>query len=264
MDLGLRDKIALVTGGSRGIGRAIALHFAAEGAHVAICARGQEGLEETLAELRAAGVRAFGQAADVTRRDEVEGFIAASAAALGGVDMLINNVGGASGRGLMESTDEEWLGTFDLNLFHAIRASRAVVPYMRQRGGGSIVTISSISGYKPLPSSQYGTAKAAEIFWSGAAAMELGPSNIRVNTVCPGSILFPGGGWARYQERDAEGFHKFQSEEFPLGRLGTPEEVARVVVFVASPAGSWINGGMVPVDGGQQQPAVYRKGPHWQ
>ena len=164
----------------------------------------------------------------------------------------------------MESTDEEWCGTFDLNLFHAIRASRAAVPYMRIRGGGSIVTISSISGYKPLASSQYGCAKAAEIFLSGAVAMELGPSNIRVNTVCPGSILFPGGGWARYQERDADGFRQFQTEEFPLGRLGSPEEVARVVVFVASPAGSWINGGMIPVDGGQQQPAVYRKGPHWQ
>src|SRR5205807_1814740 len=163
---------------------------------------------------------------------------------LGGIDILINNVGGSSGRGLMDSTDEEWIGTLDLNLFHAIRASRAAVPYMRQHGGGSIVTISSISGYKPLPDSQYGTAKAAEIFLSGSVALELGPSNIRVNTVCPGSILFPGGGWAGYQERDPEEFRRFETEEFPFGRLGTAEEVARVVVFVASPAGSWINGGM--------------------
>ena len=264
MDLGLRDKVAVVTGGSRGIGRAIAMQFAAEGAKVAVCARGQEGLNDALAALHATGAGTFGQAADVMRREEIERFIEASAAALGGIDILINNVGGSSGRGLMDSTDEEWLGTFDMNLFHAIRASRAAVPFMRKRGGGSIVTIASISGYKPLPASQYGTAKAAEIFLSGSVALELGPSNIRVNTVCPGSILFPGGGWAGYQERDAAGFRQFETEEFPFGRLGTAEEVARVVVFVASPAGSWINGGMIPVDGGQQQPAVYRKGPHWQ
>lgn len=267
MDLGLQGKVVVITGGSYGIGRAIAREAAAEGAHVAICARGQEGVDDVLTELhelQATGARAFGYVADVTRGDEVDHFIEASATALGGVDILINNVGGSSGKGLLESTDAEWFGTFDVNLFHAIRTSRAVVPYMQQRGEGSIVTISSISGYKPLPSSQYGCAKAAEIFFSSAVAMELGPHNIRVNTVCPGSILIPGGGWARYQERDAEGFRKFETEEFPLGRLGMPEEVARVVVFVASPAGSWINGGMVPVDGGQQQPAVYRKGPVWQ
>jgi len=263
MDLGLRGKTAVVTGGSRGIGRAIALQLAAEGANVAVCARGRQGIDEVLTELRAIGIQAFGQVADVLRRDAVERFIDDAARTLGGIDILINNVGGSSGRGLMDSTDEEWFATFDVNLFHAIRASRAVVPHMRARGGGAIVTISSISGYKPLPSSQYGSAKAAEIFLSGAVALELGPSNIRVNTVCPGSILFPGGGWAGFRERDADGFRRFQTEEFPLGRLGSPEEVARVVAFVASPAGSWINGGMVPVDGGQQQPAVYQKGPVW-
>jgi 3-oxoacyl-[acyl-carrier protein] reductase len=135
---------------------------------------------------------------------------------------------------------------------------------MKQRGGGSIVTISSISGYKPAPSIQYGSAKAAEIFLSSALALELGPARIRVNTVCPGSILFPGGGWERFQQRDPESFQKFQTEEFPPGRLGTPEEVARVVTFVASPAGSWINGAMIPVDGAQQQPAAFQRGPIWQ
>jgi 3-oxoacyl-[acyl-carrier protein] reductase len=263
VDLGLKGKVAVITGGSQGIGRAIALEFAAEGAHVAICARRQEGVDAILAEIRATGVRAFAGVADVTKREDVERFVDASASALGGIDILINNVGGASGKGLMESTDEEWFGTFDINLFHAIRTSRAAVPYMRKRGGGSIVTISSISGYKALPSSQYGSAKAAEIYMSSAVALELAPSNIRVNTVCPGSILFPGGGWARFQERDAAGFQRFATEEFPAGRLGTVEEVARVVVFVASPAGGWINGGMIPVDGGQHEPAVFRKGPDW-
>ncbi|MDB5074884.1 MAG: 3-oxoacyl-(acyl-carrier-protein) reductase [Chloroflexi bacterium] len=263
MDLGLKGKIAVVTGASQGIGRSIALQLAAEGADIAVCARGQQGIDDVLKELQAFGVRAFGQVADVLQRDEVESFINAAASALGGIDILINNVGGSSGRGLMESTDDEWFGTFDVNVFQSVRASRAAVPHMKARGGGSIVIISSISGYKPLPSSQYGAAKAAEIFLSGSIALELAPSNIRVNTVCPGSILFPGGGWAGFQERDAAGFGRFETEEFPLGRLGTPEEVARVVAFVASPAGSWINGGMVPVDGGQQAPAVYQKGPVW-
>ncbi len=264
MDLGLAGKVAVVTGGSRGIGRATALTFAAEGAAVAICARGSETLEATLAEIRALGVDAHGMAVDVTKRDEVEAFIDGSADALGGIDVLVNNVGGSVGKGLMGSTDEEWVETFDLNLFHAVRTSRAAVPHMRRRRSGAIVIISSISGLKPAPGSQYGAAKAAEVFVSGALAMELGPDNIRVNTVSPGSILFPGGGWARRQHEDPAGFGKFAVEEYPLGRLGTAEEVARAVVFVASPAGSWINGTNIAVDGAQQQPGMFEKGPVWQ
>ena len=263
MDLGLQGKVVVITGGSRGIGRAIALTCAAEGAHIALCARSKEGIDATVAEIQAQGVHAFGQVSDVTQAETVEHFIHATVEALGSIDILINNVGGSKGKGLLDSTDEEWRATFDLNIFHAVRVSRAVVPYMQKLGGGSIVIISSISGYKPSPSIQYGTAKAAEIFLSSALALELAPAHIRVNTVCPGSVLFPGGGWARLQERDPDGFQKFQTEEFPLGRLGTPEEIARVVAFVASPAGSWINGAMLPVDGGQQQPSVFQKGPIW-
>lgn len=263
MDLGLQTKVVVITGGSRGIGRAIALACAAEGAHIALCARNQEGIDTTLAEIRTHGVQAFGYAADVAQAADLERFLHASAEALGGIDILVNNVGGSKGKGLMGSTDEEWIGTFDLNLFHAVRASRAVIPYMQQRGGGSIIIISSISGYKPSPSIQYGSAKAAEIFLSSALALELGPTHIRVNTVCPGSVLFPGGGWAHMQQRDPERFRAFQTEEFPLGRLGTPEEIARVVAFVASPAGSWINGAMIPVDGAQQQPSAFPRGPLW-
>lgn len=257
MDLELQGKVVVITGGSRGIGRAIAKAAAAEGAHIALCARGQEDIDATLAELRKQGVQVFGQVADVTTRDAIERFVHDSADALGGIDILINNVGGSKGKGLIGSTDEEWRGTFDLNLFHAVRVSRAVIPYMQQRGGGSIVIISSISGYKPSPSLQYGSAKAAEIFLSNALALELGPLHIRVNTVCPGSVLFPGGGWMRYQQRDPEGFERFQTEQFPLGRLATPEEIARVVTFIASPAGSWINGAMIPVDGAQQRPSAF-------
>jgi 3-oxoacyl-[acyl-carrier protein] reductase len=263
MDLGLQGKGVVITGGSRGIGRAIALVCAAEGANIALCARGQEGIDATVAEVQAQGIRAFGLVADVTQAESVEHFIHASAEAIGNIDIAVLNVGGATGKGLMGSSDDEWLGTFDMNIFHAVRATRAVVPYMQERGEGSIVIISSISGHKPSLSIQYGTAKAAEIFLSQALALELAPARIRVNTICPGSVLFPGGGWARYQARDPEGFQKFQTEEFPLGRLGTPEEIARVVAFVASPAGSWINGAMLPVDGAQQQPSTFQRGPIW-
>lgn len=263
MDLGLQGKVVLVTGGSRGIGRAIAVQCAAEGAYVAICARTEAGLTDGLDLLRSYGTQVFGCVADVTRSDEVTRFLQTSAEALGGIDILIDNVGGSEGKGLIGSSDEEWSRTFDLNVFHAVRMSRAVVPYMQERGGGSIVIISSISGYKPSPSVQYGSAKAAEIFLSSALALELGPLQIRINTVCPGSTLFPGGGWERYQQRHPEQFEQFQREEFPLGRLATPEEVARVVTFVASPAGGWINGAMIPVDGGQQHPSVFQRGPIW-
>lgn len=257
MDLGLSGKVVVVTGASRGIGRATALLFAQEGADLAICARGQEDLDAASAQMQKAGVRVYAQPVDVTAPEEIGRFIDGAAAALGRIDVLINNVGGSKGSGVLNSTDDEWIGTFDLNLFHSVRASRAAIPHMQRQGGGSIVTISSISGYKAAPTSQYGSAKAAEIFLSGAMAIELGPSNIRANTVCPGSILFPGGGWAGFQARDPEGFGKFEREEFVFGRLGTAEEVARVVVFVASPAGGWINGAMVPVDGGQQRPGVF-------
>ena len=263
MDLGLQGKGVVITGGSRGIGRAIALVCAAEGANVALCARSQEGIDLTVAEVQAQGVRAFGLVADVTQAESVEHFVHASAEAIGNIDILVNNVGGSKGKRLMGSSDDEWMGTFDINVFHAVRVSRAVVPYMQKRGEGSIVIISSISGHKPSPSIQYGAAKAAEIFLSHALALELAPARIRVNTLCPGSVLFPGGGWAGYQERDPEGFRKFQTEEFPLGRFGTPEEIARAVAFVASPAGSWINGAMIPVDGAQQQPSTFQRGPVW-
>jgi 3-oxoacyl-[acyl-carrier protein] reductase len=203
------------------------------------------------------GVKAYGMAGDVTRQEDVERYVAESAQELGGIDVLVNNVGGSAGGGLLEASDEDWQRTFDLNLYHAVRTTRAAVPHMRERGGGSVVIISSISGWKPAPRAQYGCAKAAEMFLAGALALELAEDNIRVNTVCPGSILFPGGGWERFQERNPEAFQAFESREFPAGRLGTPEEIANVVVFLASDRASWINGASVPVDGAQERPSAF-------
>lgn len=261
MELGLRGKVALVTGGSRGIGRATALRLAAEGCQVAVCARSADGLEGMVAELRQVGEQAgvYGVIADVTAPGEVERFIDQSAEALGGVDLLVANVGGMSGRGFLATTPEDWLRTFELNLFHAVRAIRAAAPYMIERGGGSAVTIASISGWKSGPRAQYGTAKAAEIFLAGSLAWELAPHHIRVNTVSPGSTIFPGGGWERYRESQPEVFAEFERQEFPWGRLGTPEEIADVVIFVLSERASWINGANIPVDGGQGRPDVFAK-----
>lgn len=257
MDLGLRDKVALVTGGGAGIGLATARQLAREGCHIAICGRTAERLEAALAELRKTGVRAHGVTADVTAPGEVERFVDESAAALGGVDFLVPNVGGSVGGGLLESTPEDWMRTFELNVFHAVRAIRAAVPHMERRGGGSVVVIASISGWKPSPWAQYGAAKAAEIFLSGALALELAPQRIRVNTVSPGSIMEPGGSWDRYRAENPETFAEFERREFPLGRLGTTDEVASVVAFVLSERARWINGANIPVDGAQGRPEAF-------
>ena len=258
MDLKMSGKIALVTGGSRGIGRATALRFAEEGCKIGICARGQEGLDRALDEIRALGAETFGLAVDVAQPGEPERFVRAAAEALGGVDILVDNVGGSAGGGLAESTDADWQRTFDLNLLHAVRATRAALPHIRARGGGSVVIISSISGWKPAPKgAQYGCAKAAEMFLAGALAMELAPDHIRVNAVCPGSLYFPGGGWERFKTENPDAFRTFENREFPAGRLGTPEEVADVVVFLSSARANWINGASVPVDGAQGRPSAF-------
>ena len=257
MDLGLSGKVAVVTGGSRGIGRAIALRLAAEGAHVAICGRTPETLNETLRELHRLGVEAHAVVADVVKAGEVERFVDESAAALGGLDLAAANVGGTSGGKLLASSPEDWVKTFDLNLFHAVRTIRASVPHMQRRGGGSAVSISSISGWKPAPRAQYGAAKAGEIFLAGALAWELAPHRIRVNTVSPGSIMFSGGGWDRFRNIQPDGFAEFERREFPWGRLGTPEEVADVVAFVLSERATWVNGANIAVDGAQGRPSAF-------
>jgi 3-oxoacyl-[acyl-carrier protein] reductase len=222
-----------------------------------ICGRSTDTLEATLAELGHTGVRAHGVVADVTAAGEVERFVDEAAAALGGVDLVVANVGGSSGRGLLASTPEDWLRTFDLNLFHAVRTIRAAVPHMQARGGGSAVSIASISGWKPAPTAQYGAAKAGEIFLASALAWDLAPHRIRVNTVSPGSIMFPGGGWERFRAQQPERFAEFERREFPWGRLGTPEEVADVVVFVLSERATWINGANIAVDGAQGRPSAF-------
>jgi len=255
VDLQLAGKAALVTGGSRGIGRAIALRLAGEGCSVGICARGPEDLNQTVGELRDHGVAAYGVLADVGQDGEVERFVAETAAELGRVDFLVANAGPNAGeRGFLASTPEDWRQTFEVNVGHTARTIRACVPHMQQAGGGAVIIIASISGWKPAPYPQYGAAKAAEIYLARELGRELAPERIRVNAVSPGSILSPGGDWDSFRDRAPERFARFIERDFPFDRLGTPEEVADVVAFLLSERASWISGTQICVDGAQGRP----------
>jgi 3-oxoacyl-[acyl-carrier protein] reductase len=257
MDLMLKDKVALVTGGSRGIGLAIAQRLADEQAQVSICGRGQADLDRALADLRGRGGRVHGVTGDMTVPADVERYVRESATQLGGIDLLVANVGAVIGRGGILLALEEWRKTFDVNFFHAVSVIQAAVPYMRRRGGGSIVIIASISGWKPGPPMHYGAAKAAEIYLAGPLAMELAADHIRVNTLSPGSILFADGGWDRMRITNAERFTAFEQREFPSKRLGTAAEIADVAAFLLSERARWINGAHIPVDGGQGRPGAF-------
>lgn len=254
MDIGIEGKVSLVTGGSRGIGRATATVFAEEGCKVGICARGESKLLETLEELRALESDAWGVTADVTNAADVESFISTAADRFGGLDILVCNVGGLKGDSTLEATDEDWLTTYEVNVVHAVRSVRAAIPYMKKRDGASIVLVASISGMKPGPHGQYGSAKASAIFLSSTLAWELAEHRIRVNTVSPGSIYFPGGGWSKFESKEPQLYNRFLDNELPWNRLGTDREVANVIAFLCSERARWINGANIPVDGGQARP----------
>jgi len=259
MDLELTDRIALVTGSSKGLGLAIARALVAEGCRVTICARGEAALNAAAADLRALArdeLRVLAVAADVSTAEGVETVIGRTSDAFGGLDILVNNVGLAKGTGIVETSDEEWREAFDQTLFPAIRASRIAVPHMRKRGGGSIVMIASIWGRESGGRMTYNAVKAAEISLAKAMAQQLARDNIRVNSVAPGSIRFPGGSWDRRVQEDPEGMAEFVKRELPFGRFGRPEEVGAVVAFLVSPRASWISGASVPVDGCQSRSLI--------
>jgi 3-oxoacyl-[acyl-carrier protein] reductase len=224
MDLELTGKRALVTGATRGIGRAIAERLTSEGCPLAICARGGDEVERAAGELRGRGVAVHAAAVDVTDAPALERFVADAGQARGGLELLVANAGGsAGGERLDDAGAEDWRTTFDLNVVHTAVAARAAVPLMRTAGGRAMVFIASISGLRPQPRAQYAAAKAAEIHLAASLARELGPDGIRVNALSPGSILFPGGGWDHRRASDPEAFEQWIRDEFPLGRLGRVE-----------------------------------------
>jgi 3-oxoacyl-[acyl-carrier protein] reductase len=256
MDLGLQGKVAIITGSSRGLGLASARALVAEGCHVCISARGEETLAEAalaLAAVSSGGAEVLAVAADLGTSAGIAQVVDATIGRFGGVDVLVNNVALARGGDLLATSDDDWQEAFDQTLFPAIRAARLVVPSMRARGGGAIVIVASIFGREAGGRMTYNAVKAAEISLAKSLAQQLARDNIRVNSVSPGSISFPGGSWHKRQQADPEGIAAFVTAELPFGRFGRAEEVGEVVAFLASARASWVSGTSVVVDGCQSR-----------
>ena len=246
MDLGLRGKGAVVTGASRGIGRAIALGLAREGANVGICARGGDALREAERELGALGVKVRAEVSDVGTPAALDEFLESARRALGNVDILVNNASAFA----FSDDEAGWRSSLDVDLMAAVRAGWRVIPWMAESGGGSILHIASGSGLEAGSPPAYAAAKAAVISHSKTLAVALAARRIRVNVIAPGSVEFPGGHWEAARSSQPE-FYASMLGTIPWGRMGTPEEIASAATFLVSDRASWITGACLRVDGGQ-------------
>jgi len=258
MDLGLKDKVAVITGGSLGIGLAVARGMAAEGVHLALCARDVARIRAVAGDINAQyGVRCIGVGADVSRADDIRRFVAEVEGAFGGTDILVNNAGTGTDETIMDAPDEKWQHFWDMHVMAAVRLSRAVAPMMRRRGGGAILNNASICAVQPMGNEPiYNVTKAALVMFSKCLANELIPYNIRVNTVNPGLIMT--WVWQAWAERQTQGtttswqemLDQVAHEKAPIGRFATPEELADFMVFLCSPRASYCVGSTYYVDGG--------------
>ena len=252
MDLGLKGKVAVVTGGTQGIGRATALKLAEEGAVVAICARTQAAVDQTVSEIKKHGGEALGVAADMSKAADVERLMKAVIDRFGRVDILVNNAGTSKRGAFLELTDEEWEADLELKVFGAIRCTRLAVPHMKKNGGGRIVNI-TISGAKQPGAQSYPTSvsRAAGLAITKALSKEFAADNILVNTICIGKIK-SGQHERRFERegRSADDYYSAMAKDIPMKRVGEAEEVANVIAFLVSGAASYVTGSSINLDGG--------------
>lgn len=247
MELNLSGRKAIVTGASRGLGKAIAAQLAAEGVSLVICARGDDALQETAAELRSTGATVHTAVLDVSDEAAIAPFVAAAAELLGGLDIVVSNASVGTQKG-----PDQWDTSFRADLLAFVRLVEAATPLLAVSDAASIVSIGTTSAFDTLPPTgpnSYGAAKAAVTHHAAALSRSLAPQGVRVNTVSPGPVEFAGGTWERIKEQRTELYNSVQAR-IPLGRLGSPEDVAQAVAFLASPAASYITGANLVVDGG--------------
>lgn len=256
MDLGLEGKVAVVTGGTRGIGRAIAECFADEGALVAICARSQADVDASVDALSAKGVRAWGQAADMTVAADIAAFIAGVVRNLGGIDMLVSNVSALS----LAADEEAWRAMFEIDMLGTVRLFEAAHPHLlaaaKRTGDAAFTLMSSIVAGEPYKPSPYSAIKAALINYAKGTARQHAPQSIRCNVVAPGNVYFEGGVWERMSRENPDFYNSWIAKN-PTGRMATAQEIATAAVFLSSPRSAFTTGSTLVVDGCLTQHATY-------